>query len=131
PLPSGGTAGGTIEIAGAGGVVGLAGEGGMGGVAPRPPEYDPFDLQGGQGGAGFALEGEEVCAGCVTLVRSDRLISDLEVRGQKVFWTDHGTNDEFDNFLNNGRLLARGLTGGEIEVLSSTLPGPVALELTD
>jgi hypothetical protein len=52
------------------------------------------------------------------------------VNEQKVFWIDHGSSDKLGNYQNDGRLVARPIEGGPLQVLASALPGPYELELT-
>jgi hypothetical protein len=105
-------------------VVTPGGKGGGGGVGP----VDPVVTPGGEGGGGSSPE--PLCVGCTTVAEDQGRIDDLEVDDEKVFWIDHGSYDKLNNYKNNGRLVARALAGGELEILSDELPGPYALELS-
>ncbi len=125
----------------------VEGPGGEGGSAPHLPVTDPIrggsggtvgvggrgvlplDPLGGEGGA--PLITDPVCFDCSTVAEEQGTVNDLEVNDEKVFWIDHGSFDKFHNYNGDGRLVARGLEGGALEVLADSLSGPVELELSD
>lgn len=88
----------------------------------------PWSIQ--ETGALAEAPSKPVCVGCTTVAEDQGTIDDLEVNDEKVFWIDGGSYDKRNNYNNNGRLVARALAGGELKVLSHTLPGPYRLDLS-
>ena len=70
------------------------------------------------------------CPTCELMVeRSD--IRGVATDERRVYWVEHGTTDSLGNYLDDGRLLARDLLGGPIDVLADGLPGPESVAVSN
>lgn len=140
----GGQSIGGADVAIAGADVAIAGEGGRGSTASAgTSSQEPVGGNGGAAGAagepddgganGVAAplprDGSLVCPTCQTVALA-KDIRGAASNDQKVFWIEYGSNDHFGNYNDNGRLLARDLTGDSTTVLADSLAGPEALALS-
>lgn len=120
------------KVGGAGGEAGSGedsgGKGGTGedpggkGGTGLPYEPCPGDLPCLPGGGSAGVSGEG-CPGC-ELVAPAAEVLNFAVNDNAVYWIDHGTNNEFDEYNYNGTLMARDLDSGEVSTLVSGLDNP-------
>jgi hypothetical protein len=95
-----------------------SGGSGVGGTGSEPA--------GGQGG--IREPNGLVCDGCQVVAES-QLVRGIASNQERVYWVDYGGFDDVDNYLDNGRLLSRPLTGGDTEIVAQGLTGPFDLGL--
>ena len=121
---SGGKAGSNTGGKAGGNVGGKAG-GAVGGEAGHP------EIDDGEGGVGGAAEDHGfVCETCELVAETPGLRS-VWVEGDRLYWIEYGSFDELFNYLDNGRLMAVPLEGGEPEAVVSNLQGPRQLAMSE
>jgi hypothetical protein len=141
---SGSGAGASTGAGAAGGGAGKGGQGNGGTVGKPGPGPEPdggtAGMGGdgeppiviGEGGAGPVPDlGDGPCdtgLGCV--FQEGTSIRALAADSTHLYWVEHGTFDELDNYKNDGRLLARAFDSEEVTVIASDLAGPAEVAVT-
>ncbi len=86
----------------------------------------------GAGGAGNAAGGAGSVAGAPsTSIMAEAAITCLTADDSNLYWSEYGTRDSLGNYQNNGAVYAQPIGGGTKTALASTLPGPLAIAITD